>query len=533
MKWKQTHQPCPCGESSDGYSIRADGTGYCFSAKCKNPNFNNKKTREDFEDLSDDYVLQLFAHRGISENTFKKFNIQTKFTKSGDSISPHSVGFIYPNGAVKVRLLELSPAGKKQIYSHGNMSGASLFLKNYFDAGSRRCITIVEGEYDALTVAELLGNESAVVSVRSASSAREDCKAEWEYINSFEKIIINMDSDEAGQEAAKKILPLFDFKKIYNLVLNRHKDANGYIWDEKLNKPVEDGKLYYDAWRGVKRHTPDNIVSGNEEFYKALMQEREACIGTYPLQGLQQKLYGLHAGEVIVLKAMEGVGKTEVFRFIENHLLKTTNHPIGIIHLEEDNGTTLRGIAAYYSNSAIHLPDSTASVEDLYKIIREVNGENEDRLFLRSAFDVEDEDEFINGIRFLVSVCGCRFIFMDHISWLATGGDDQDERKKLDRISQRLKLLAKELGFALIMISHVNDDGKTRGSRNISKVANTVISINRDLLHADEAERFKTYFDIEKARLMGARTGPAGFATYDPDYSLLRAPPMEFMENAA
>jgi twinkle protein len=513
MTWKELHIPCPCGKSSDAYALREDGSGYCFRGDC----LKNFRSEEKLEDLSDEFVLKPYAHRGISEKTFNQFNANTKFIKEGEQLIPHSIGFVYPNGAIKIRKIP-----EKEIWAKGPMASATLYLKNFFDPGSKRCITIVEGEYDALAAAQILGHDSAVVSVRSSGQALGDCKKEWEYINSFEKIVINLDNDAVGQEAAKKVLSLFDFKKTYNLVLERHKDANAYLWDGE--KVIEEGSLYYQAWRGVKRHTPDNIVSGNLSFFSALKDEREACIATYPFTDLQSKLYGIHEGEVVILKAEEGIGKTEVFRAFEDHVIKTTKHPIGIIHLEEDNGTTLRGMAAYYSDTPIHLPDSNASIEDVFNIIKEINGPDEGRIFLRSAFDVEDEDAFLNGIRFLVSVCGCRLIYLDHISWLATGTDDQDERKKLDRLSQKFKLLAKELRFGFIIISHVNDDGKTRGSRNISKVGNTVINIKRDKLHPDENERRKTFFEIEKARLMGAQTGPAGYAIYDLEVKILKQP---------
>jgi twinkle protein len=522
VKWTKTHVACPCGQSSDAFSYREDGSGYCFSAACKNPNIlsNNKKER-DYEDLSDEYIPKFYSHRGISEKTFRKFNIMTKFAKDteGEHKIPHSVGFPYPNGSFKVRLLD-----KKEFFSSGPMSQATLFLKNFFDPGSRRVITIVEGEYDALTATEILGPDSAVVSVRSASSAVQDCKNEWDYINSFEKIVVNLDNDEPGQTAAKKVLQLFDFKKTYNLVLTKHKDVNSYVWDTKTNQPVDDAKDYFQAWKGVKRHTPDNIISGNSSFRAALRQEREAMLATYPLPELQSKLFGIHAGEVIIIKALEKIGKTELFRLFEDHIFKTTKHPVGVIHLEEDSATTLKGMAAYYSQQPIHIPDSNASEDDIMSILEEINGPDEERIFLRSSFDIEDEDAFINGVRFLASVGGCRIIFLDHISWLATGGDDQDERKKLDRIATRLKLLAKELGFALIMISHVNDNGQTRGSRYITKVCDTIININRDKVHPDEVERSKTYIEIEGARLMGATSGPAGYAIYDYDTHILTSP---------
>ena len=60
------------------------------------------------------------------------------------------------------------------------------------------------------------------------------------------------------------------------------------------------------------------------------------------------------------------------------------------------------------------------------------------------------------------------------------------------------------------MISHVNDDGKTRGSRNITKVANSVIHLDRAVSEGSTG----TQITVEKARL-GGRTGPGGKVYFD------------------
>ena len=93
---------------------------------------------------------------------------------------------------------------------------------------------------------------------------------------------------------------------------------------------------------------------------------------------------------------------------------------------------------------------------------------------------------------------------------MATGQeDDEDERRKLDRISQKLKLLAKELRICIIEVSHVNDNGQTRGSRNITKVASTVIHVERNVLEEDAP----TEFTIEKNRNY-SRAGSGGYGYY-------------------
>ena len=507
-KWAKTQLPCPCGKSSDAYSTDVNGNGYCFG-QCGGKFFRND-VEEDID--KDQYTLGYYEHRGLTKRTFEKFGVQTKFYEG----MPLEVAFDYPNGAKKIRRLD-----DKKFRTFGDISSTHLFGKNIFDKGSKKVLTITEGEYDALSVAQIVGDETAVVSIRNAASAKNDCTAEYDYINSFDKIVINFDADEPGQTAAKRVASLFDFKKVYNLCLTRHKDANKYLEEGEA-------KEYYEAWRGVRRYSPDNLLSTMSDFREALKNRREERLASYPFEQVQRMLHGIHSGEVIVIKAPEGVGKTEVFRAIENHVLKTTNHPIALIHLEEDNGTTLRAMAGYFSETRVLDPEAPAEDEEVLKILEKIAGDHESRFMLHSSFDVEDEDAFIDNVRFMVAAGGAKIVFFDHISWLATGsptdGKGDDERKKLDRISQKLKLLAKELAFALIMISHVNDDGLTRGSRNISKVANTVISLSRDKTSADELERMKTYFLIEKARLIGAKEGPAGFGLYDDECLMLRDP---------
>ena len=79
-----------------------------------------------------------------------------------------------------------------------------------------------------------------------------------------------------------------------------------------------------------------------------------------------------------------------------------------------------------------------------------------------------------------------------------SGLGDEDERKALDYISTRLAMMVKELDFALILVSHVNDEGKTRGSRNISKIADCWIHMDRDQQAPSEEQRNTTYLTFKR-----------------------------------
>ncbi len=77
-------------------------------------------------------------------------------------------------------------------------------------------------------------------------------------------------------------------------------------------------------------------------------------------------------------------------------------------------------------------------------------------------------------------------------------------------------MMVKELDFSLIVVSHVNDEGLTRGSRNISKIADLRIDLTRDIQSADPVVRRTMHLMISKNRFCG-RTGPAGTLLFDPE----------------
>jgi twinkle protein len=104
---------------------------------------------------------------------------------------------------------------------------------------------------------------------------------------------------------------------------------------------------------------------------------------------------------------------------------------------------------------------------------------------------------------------------------IVTGLNDDDERKTLDYLSTKLATMVHDLDFTLFCISHVNDDGKTRGSRNISKVANLRIDLSRDLVADLEEDRNKTFVTVSKNRYVG-KTGPAGVLAFDVDEFMLK-----------
>lgn len=504
-RFSDVHLPCPCGKSSDAYCVRQDGSGFCFSCS---ENFNAEDEKTD-EVTMQDIRYEVMGHRSIQKKVYDFYGVETKIVDN----EPVEVAFPYGSNSLKIRDLKI----KNNMKTIGEFTKAGLFGQDKFDRGSKEGIVITEGEFDAMAAYDMLRGRFACVSIKSgAQSAVKDLSRRdiWDYVNSFDKIYICFDNDDPGRTAVQGLQGIFDFRKTYHVQLSRHKDANDYT----VHREHDD---FEQAVLKSKRFAPDNIISSFSDIERALEEAQEEMIAEYPFPELQDKTFGLHEGEVIVVKAPEGVGKTEFFRALEHHVLKTTNHPIALFHLEELNSTTIKAISGYELHKPATLPENISglSKKDVLEGYRKAVENNEERIHIHSSFDVEDEDAFYGSMRFVVGAAGCKLVFFDHITWLATGqNEDEDERKKLDRISQRLKLMAKELKFCLVMVSHVNDDGKTRGSRNISKVANTVLSLNRDLLSGSN----EITFMLEKVRL-GGRTGPAGSSFFYEDTGRLEA----------
>lgn len=525
-KLVKAHQPClnpQCG-SSDALSIYDDGHSFCFSCGSlfpANRDASDKKeipTTRETQSASNAYAssdetgwtYEFLPWRGITSETMRAFNVRTKIDSTG---KPRFLGFPYSDDAFIIRSLD-----EKKFFTKGNIKGATLFGKDKFSPGSSKSCTITEGALDALSVYQMLGSRFPVFSVRSATSAKGDCAAEQEYLNSFERIYLCFDNDDSGQTAAKAVAELFDFNKVYRVALNR-KDPNEYL-------QAKEEKAFVNSWHAAKKYVPEGIISTFQEFDEAIEQQHTDAIGGYPWPTIENMTLGIRPKELVLVKAFTGVGKTEFISSVEYHNLTNFNEPLGVIHIEEPKDRILKRIAGYELNIPVHLKSALVSNDEVKEAYRKAI-KTEDRLHIYSHFGSSDPSVIIDIIRFMVSVLGCRIVFLDHISMVVSGTELVDERKTLDILSTRLATLVNELSFAIVVISHVNDEGKSRGSRNIEQVANTIITLNRDINSSDVTKRNTTAVSLEKNRF-GSLTGPACSLIFNPStWKLTEVTPLE------
>lgn len=495
------HTSCPACGSSDARAVYPDGHSHCFSCgdhKAISNNFNS------LTPIPGDF--KRIPERKISEATTKRYGVTV--------LGPEHRIYPYPDAsgthvANKMRLPD------KNFHWEGDSKKAGLFGMDVFPAGSSKSITVTEGEDDAMAYFEMTGYPA--VSVKSAVQAASDARSCFEYLNSFETIVLCFDKDEAkidpttglrrypGQEAAVTVAGMFPLGKVRIVTWGRHKDACDYL-------VAGDRDVMVKEWWAGPVFTPQGIKMGSD-LWEAIVAPKQYETVTYPWEGLQYKTYGLRLSEAVLVTADTGIGKTTILKELESHILKNTDKDtgVGFMHLEEPNDDTALGLMSIEANLPLHLPDVRERVtdEDLRKYFDA--SVNNDRVVLWDHFGSNSIEEVLNKIRHMKAL-GCKYIVLDHVS-IVVSDQSGDERKQLDEIMTKMKTLCMELNICIVIVAHINRQGTVRGTAALEQLSNIVIRLVRDKTDPSPWRQNITKVIVEKNRFCG-RTGVACYLLY-------------------
>lgn len=513
----RSNLPCPCGESSDAFSIQENGWGRCFG-KCGGRNFPpgvtdiansveiNNNEPPFFTALTE--VFRSLPSRGLTEATIERYKAHVG--KEEDTFVTKYPRFSSDGRHVGNKVRRKTEEPRRRFYWEGDKEEAVLFGMNSFPPGSAKYITITEGQDDAMAVYQMSGSKYPCISIDGSSSAEKDLRDNFEYINSFENIVLCFDNDTPGLEAVKKALKVpFQIGKVKVLTLRDHKDANDYL----LNKKVEQ---FLREWWAAPVHKPDGLKLGTE-LYDEIINRRASFTTNYPWPGLNRLTYGLRLGEMVIINAPTKVGKTSIIKAIEHQLLTDPEviekgYGVGFMHLEEPNGDTGLGLLSLHNGVPYHLPDVERPEEDLRRAYDELLNNN--RVVIWDHFGSNEVEAVLEKVRHMHAM-GCRYIVIDHLS-IIVSDQSGDERKQLDQISTKLKTLTLELDISVIAVVHQNREGQIRGTAGIEQLANIVIRLHRDKLDMNEWRRNVTKVMVTENRFCGY-TGPATYLFYDKD----------------
>lgn len=523
----KTHLPCEFCGSSDAKTDYGNHT-YCFA--CTN---RRHKRKEELTENNEEFTstpfeskpkkvltplgidFRIMTDRGISKATAEKYQVSKAPQDDFSWQYP-----MFKNGRHTANKFRV--AAKKGFYVDGDLNSSELFGQNVFPAGSARAITVTEGYDDAMAAFEMQGSKYPCVSIHSASTAVHDVAKNFEYLNSFEEIVIVFDKDEGhrrpdgtvqypGQEAAIEVAGMFALGKIRILTLSKAKDANDY-----LNKGFQGD--FIKEWWAAPKYTPAGLKLA-KDMWDAVSSTKNHKSIPYPWDSLNAYTYGIRSSEWVLITAETGVGKTSVVKEIEWSILQKfledeSLGKLGLLHLEEPNEDTLLGLMSISADKPLHLPDVRENVAE--KELRRYFDStcNNDGIVIWDHFGSNSIEAVLNKIRHMHNL-GCDYIFFDHLS-IVVSDQSGDERKQLDEISTKLKTLCMELNIAVIGVIHQNRQGSIRGSAGPEQLANMVIKLSRDKEADDPWHRNITKMVVQKNRFCG-KTGPACYLEYVPD----------------
>ena len=503
---EMTHKICPKCEGEQFAYNTETGLFNCFSGSC---GFNSKGVGlcfdgtniEPFKSTKDEVGMSpevyYKEHRGIQKSIMEKHGAY--FTSHDGAETVH---YQYPN-ATKHKNQSVAKGSK----GHITVSGTLDHFYGAEDYNGGKVLTITEGEEDRLSVIMMLGNWPTV-SVPSAAPSKEFWNNARAYVESFDKIVLSVDNDEAGDKLADKFYALFP-SKVYRVKHGKYKDANDFL-------KAEDFAGYKTAWWAASKMKPEGFISSPDQWEKTVREETPYEFVPTPVEGLNRKIRGFTKGGITVIKALPGTGKSTVFRFFQHHLIKNSDVKIALLHMEEMKSTTARGLATYelQANVSTRLDAESSGVSEdtVVDTIRELT---KDDRFITFEIDSQNPvEDTLDKIKICREVYGVDFVFLDHLQRLAYLSGVETATSSLTSFAVKVVDMTRKDPFGVIAISHVNNDGATKYAKAVEEEAIMVIELSRDGKNEDPSERDTTYIDVTKNRPF-ALLGEAGCLSYD------------------
>lgn len=215
------------------------------------------------------------------------------------------------------------------------------------------------------------------------------------------------------------------------------------------------------------------LVSLSEETGRTLMLINERFKNPGMFRGIQTGFTrfdritnGLHGGELIVLAARPGVGKSALSMNIVEHVAKQ-GKTVAVFSLEMSNQQLIERLLSSMSTVPLEYIKSgqlPGGVSDLSKLrVAQDTISSTMHLYGNDYANIRPS-EIASQCRRLKAQKGLDLVVIDYIQLMGDngGGRDSNRQQEVANISRALKLLAKELNVPVIALSQLKRDAEIR-----------------------------------------------------------------------
>ncbi len=435
-----------------------------------------KVSKEVVERIKNEARFAAVPDRGIKEETSRYYKIRYSFCpETGQIDKQYTPLFVTLSNGESLHCGYKIRKNPKSFYLEGYNGKEVELLGQYLFRTFKRQLLIVGGEYKMLAAYQMLSDYSnskgykdsekvAVVSLPNGEADKYALQKNYKFIDQFDKVILCLDNDEAGNEATKELVNALPYGKAYVMKM-RYKDADEYTKNKKEHEFVTD---FYNA----KKHVSTAIVSGDQMWESMLEFLGGEKIPFPPIFKMLSKKAcgGLFLGDIMTIGAASGIGKTTFVEEFIHFWLKNLKFNIGVLSLECSDGPYLAKILQkelkvkfldwdwndnYEERMAlVNSPEGVKAYRDLC-----FDSEGEPKLFLLERTETSNLESIKKYCEELVRSCNCKIIVIDPIQDLIDAMSDQDG----------MKLIAWQKDFtqqnkcAIINISHIRKNATTSG----------------------------------------------------------------------
>jgi len=526
-KSQVTHkEQCPkCASTGgdkhgDNLSVYDDGHAFCF--KCnhfikggKMGNADPIQFKKDDDSWEHNYRGEHYplSDRKIRAETLEKYKVKVEKDAQGKIIKHH---YPYHNNKGEMVGIKTRLVSNKRFFGSGNTSSSNMLFGQEMISPGAKSVTVCEGELDAMSAYEMFGNRYNFVSIGNGVNCTDNIKANLEWLDSFESVVLCFDDDEAGRESAKKIAPIIGPNKCKILTLNRHKDASEYLM-------AGDDKDFQNEWYNAKAYVVSGVASV-DDMRDALLDYNQTELIPLPdsfgdLQHMTRG--GLAKGELTSIIAHTSIGKTTILNELIYHFARNTEEKIGCFMVEDSIDETLRKVVSVHTGNNIQLiKPSDIDVEDVMSHAIDIGFGSKIQLYNDGGGSI-DIDEMFSKIRYFIKGLGCSVILVDPLHTAIKNLSNENIEEVMDRFIK----LCKETKACVILSTHTRkpDDGShphkiseydVKGSGAIPQACHNNILFSRDKLAEDDYEKNSIRIRVPKLRRTG-QTGEAGWTHFN------------------
>lgn len=420
--------------------------------------------------------------RGLTQETCELFGVRTAVSET-DGTTPVAHYFPYYDQqgnltGYKKRDLTKDKEEKYHFTAIGKVGvDSKLFGQQVAEKIGRKKSTLycVEGEYDCLSAYQAMvenvadtkfeGLQPFVVSIQlGTANAVEGVLNNEDFVQAFADIALGFDNDSATLAEAKKGIKKGKeaTEEVAAALMNGKVSLIEYPTGYKDASDMLVAGVYRDLAKVMqfdrKKFTAEKVVPASSVTKEEFKRKLKVGKMSRAFPKLDGKLNGFRDNELTVVTAPSNVGKSTGTAIIAFNMIEQGERT-GLIYLEENNNKTLKRIVAqklgvpvkrFYSDS-MNCGKTEEEIDAAYEWATK-----DGNIWMVDHFGSLPIDSLMRKIRYLVHVCGCTKVVLDHISLCISGNKTTDERKDLDLVMTELASFCAANPVHIIVVSHIN-----------------------------------------------------------------------------